>query len=139
MSNWDYLDEVDILPKLPPNFDELRESKKWQERKEALEALLKVLTDNERLSTKASYAELIGHLQMVGFHIFRSFLQSHFTGSSKRCKHQLPSACSQMHRKIRNGITCKILFFRRTTSSRHFRKNERKEADAPRTSCRLFQ
>ncbi|EGT59628.1 hypothetical protein CAEBREN_10303 [Caenorhabditis brenneri] len=51
MSNWDYSDEVDIIPKLPPNFDELRESKKWQERKEALEALLKVLTDNERLST----------------------------------------------------------------------------------------
>ncbi|KAF1765029.1 hypothetical protein GCK72_004980 [Caenorhabditis remanei] len=65
MSNWDYIDEVDIIPKLPPNFDELRESKKWQERKEALEALLKVLTDNERLSTKVSYAELIGNVQTV--------------------------------------------------------------------------
>ncbi|EGT60198.1 hypothetical protein CAEBREN_31790 [Caenorhabditis brenneri] len=65
MSNWDYIDEVDIIPKLPPNFDELRESKKWQERKEALEALLKVLTDNERLSTKVSYAELIGNVQTI--------------------------------------------------------------------------
>uniref|UniRef100_A0A1I7TY19 Cytoskeleton-associated protein 5 n=1 Tax=Caenorhabditis tropicalis TaxID=1561998 RepID=A0A1I7TY19_9PELO len=65
MSNWDYVDEVDIIPKLPPNFDELRESKKWQERKEALEALLKVLTDNERLSTKVSYAELIGNVQTM--------------------------------------------------------------------------
>lgn len=65
MSNWDYIDEVDIIPKLPGNFDELRESKKWQERKEALEALLKVLTDNERLSTKVSYAELIGNLQTI--------------------------------------------------------------------------
>uniref|UniRef100_A0A8R1DYU0 TOG domain-containing protein n=1 Tax=Caenorhabditis japonica TaxID=281687 RepID=A0A8R1DYU0_CAEJA len=65
MSNWDYIDEVDILPKLPPNFDELRESKKWQERKEALETLLKLLTDNERLSTKVSYAELVGNLQTV--------------------------------------------------------------------------
>ncbi|CAI5438088.1 unnamed protein product [Caenorhabditis angaria] len=65
MSNWDYIDEVDILPKLPPNFDELRESKKWQERKEALEVLLKLLTDNERLSTKVSYAELIGNLQTI--------------------------------------------------------------------------
>ncbi|PIC44433.1 hypothetical protein B9Z55_004801 [Caenorhabditis nigoni] len=65
MSNWDYIDEVDIIPKLPSNFDELRESKKWQERKEALEALLKVLTDNERLSTKVSYAELIGNVQTV--------------------------------------------------------------------------
>lgn len=65
MSNWDYIDEVDIIPKLPSNFDEYRESKKWQERKEALEALLKVLTDNERLSTKVSYAELIGNLQTI--------------------------------------------------------------------------
>ncbi|CAI2340317.1 unnamed protein product [Caenorhabditis sp. 36 PRJEB53466] len=65
MSNWDYIDEVDIIPKLPANFDELRESKKWQERKEALEALLKVVTDNERLSTKVSYAELVGNLQTI--------------------------------------------------------------------------
>uniref|UniRef100_A0A1I7UF87 Cytoskeleton-associated protein 5 n=1 Tax=Caenorhabditis tropicalis TaxID=1561998 RepID=A0A1I7UF87_9PELO len=65
MSNWDYVDEVDIIPRLPPNFDELRESKKWQDRKEALEELLKVLTNNERLSTKVSYAELIGNLQTM--------------------------------------------------------------------------
>ncbi|CAD6186294.1 unnamed protein product [Caenorhabditis auriculariae] len=65
MSSWDYIDEVDILPKLPPNFEELRESKKWQERKESLDALLKVLMDAERLSTKISYAELVGNLQTM--------------------------------------------------------------------------
>lgn len=88
MSNWDYIDEVDIIPKLPPNFDELRESKKWQERKEALEALLKVLTDNERLSTKVSYAELVGNLQTVS-DTSRLLVIKNFSlpDSRQRCEH----------------------------------------------------
>ncbi|CAB3401773.1 unnamed protein product [Caenorhabditis bovis] len=63
MASWDFIDEVDILPKLPPNFGELCESKKWQERKEGLETLLKLVTDNERLSTKVSYSEIVAQLQ----------------------------------------------------------------------------
>ncbi|VDO66226.1 unnamed protein product [Heligmosomoides polygyrus] len=43
MDAWDFADEVDVLSKLPANFDELRESKKWQERKEALDALAALL------------------------------------------------------------------------------------------------
>ena len=37
---YDMIDPVDILEKLPKNFYELVEQKKWQERKEALDALL---------------------------------------------------------------------------------------------------
>ena len=65
MDEWEFAEEVDVLAKLPPNFDELRESKKWQERKEALEALSALLEANVRLSTKASYGEILGSLQTV--------------------------------------------------------------------------
>ena len=40
MDPFDLVDPVDILPKLPKNFYELVEEKKWQLRKEALDALL---------------------------------------------------------------------------------------------------
>ncbi|KAK6736923.1 hypothetical protein RB195_019549 [Necator americanus] len=65
MDEWEFADEVDILVKLPPNFDELRESKKWQERKEALDSLVALLEANIRLSTKASYGEILGNLQTM--------------------------------------------------------------------------
>ncbi|EYC31023.1 hypothetical protein Y032_0004g1910 [Ancylostoma ceylanicum] len=65
MDEWEFADEVDILAKLPSNFDELRESKKWQERKEALDALNALLEANIRLSTKASYGEILGNLQTM--------------------------------------------------------------------------
>ncbi|KAK5976231.1 hypothetical protein GCK32_004661 [Trichostrongylus colubriformis] len=63
MDAWEFADEVDILAKLPANFEELRESKKWQERKEALESLSTLLDSAIRLSTKASYGEILGNLQ----------------------------------------------------------------------------
>uniref|UniRef100_A0A0K0CW66 Cytoskeleton-associated protein 5 n=1 Tax=Angiostrongylus cantonensis TaxID=6313 RepID=A0A0K0CW66_ANGCA len=65
MDEWEFADEVDILAKLPENFDELRESKKWQERKEALDILSALLDANVRLSSKASYGEILGNLQTV--------------------------------------------------------------------------
>ncbi|VDO66225.1 unnamed protein product [Heligmosomoides polygyrus] len=65
MDAWDFADEVDVLSKLPANFDELRESKKWQERKEALDALAALLDSAVRLSTKASYGEILGNLQTM--------------------------------------------------------------------------
>uniref|UniRef100_A0A1I7XQC1 Cytoskeleton-associated protein 5 n=1 Tax=Heterorhabditis bacteriophora TaxID=37862 RepID=A0A1I7XQC1_HETBA len=65
MDDWDFVDEVDVLTKLPSNFNELRESKKWQERKEALEILCGLLDSNSRLSTKASYGEILGNLQTM--------------------------------------------------------------------------
>ncbi|XGW09738.1 hypothetical protein V3C99_011760 [Haemonchus contortus] len=65
MDAWEFADEVDVLAKLPANFDELRESKKWQERKEALEALATLLDATVRLSTKSSYGEILGNLQTM--------------------------------------------------------------------------
>ncbi|VDM59748.1 unnamed protein product [Angiostrongylus costaricensis] len=65
MDEWEFADEVDILAKLPENFDELRESKKWQERKEALDILSALLDANVRLSSKASYGEILGNLQTM--------------------------------------------------------------------------
>ncbi|CAI4224154.1 unnamed protein product [Auanema sp. JU1783] len=65
MSDWDFLDEVDVLAKLPANFEELRESKKWLERKEALEQLANLIDANPRLSTKANYADITGNLRTM--------------------------------------------------------------------------
>jgi hypothetical protein len=66
MSNgWDFADPVDILPKLPKNFQELIASKKWQERKEALEVLLKLATENIRLDPSANYKEIISTLSKI--------------------------------------------------------------------------
>ena len=62
---WDFADPVDILPKLPDNFNEMVASKKWQERKEALEALLTLATDNVRLDPKANYNEIAETLSKV--------------------------------------------------------------------------
>ncbi|WKX94803.1 hypothetical protein Q1695_011794 [Nippostrongylus brasiliensis] len=65
MDAWEFAEEVDVLPKLPADFDEKRESKKWQERKEALDALNALLESSIRLSTKASYGEILGNLQTM--------------------------------------------------------------------------
>jgi len=55
---WEFIDPVDIIPKLPSNFEEAINATKWLERKEALEALLKLLTDNPKLDPKAHYGEI---------------------------------------------------------------------------------
>ncbi|KAI1728792.1 HEAT repeat domain-containing protein [Ditylenchus destructor] len=62
---WDMFDPVDILPKIPDNFKTELESKKWLERKTALEALLQLLTDNPRLCPKAHYGDLVETLKRV--------------------------------------------------------------------------
>jgi negative regulator of replication initiation len=62
---WDMLDPVDVVAKLPANYAELIESKKWQERKEALETFLKLLTDNPRLDPKQSYGETVETLKKL--------------------------------------------------------------------------
>merc|ERR1719328_760783 len=54
---YDLIDPVDILPLLPKNFYELVEEKKWQLRKEALDALLP-LTQNPKLQP-GDYHELV--------------------------------------------------------------------------------
>uniref|UniRef100_A0AC35GY11 TOG domain-containing protein n=1 Tax=Panagrolaimus sp. PS1159 TaxID=55785 RepID=A0AC35GY11_9BILA len=62
---WDFADPVDILPKLPEKFEETVASKKWQERKEVLEVLLQLATDNIKLDPKANYGEIVATLTKI--------------------------------------------------------------------------
>ena len=55
---YELLDPVDILERLPKNFFELVEEKKWQLRKEALDALLP-LSQTPKISSSGDYNELI--------------------------------------------------------------------------------
>ncbi|KAF1797536.1 armadillo-type protein, partial [Mucor lusitanicus] len=57
---FDFADPVDITAKLPSNFKELIESKKWQERREALDALLEQ-AKTEKIMDK-DYTDLIALL-----------------------------------------------------------------------------
>ncbi|CAG0924320.1 unnamed protein product, partial [Notodromas monacha] len=61
---YDLLDPVDILSKLPKDFYEKAEAKKWQERKEALETLLELVTKNPKLEP-GDYGDLIKLLKKV--------------------------------------------------------------------------
>ncbi|KAJ1918536.1 hypothetical protein H4219_002550 [Mycoemilia scoparia] len=60
MDPWDLADPVDVLAKLPPNFDTNLASKKWKERKEAVEGLQGVL--NTTRIKEQSYGDLVGKL-----------------------------------------------------------------------------
>ncbi|KAI9315486.1 armadillo-type protein [Dichotomocladium elegans] len=60
MDPYDLADPVDILGKIPGNFYELLASKKWQERREALDALL-AAAKTPKIADK-DYTELIGAL-----------------------------------------------------------------------------
>lgn len=55
---YDLLDPVEILSKLPKDFYEQVEAKKWQDRKDVLEACQK-LTDNPKLDPGSDYGELV--------------------------------------------------------------------------------
>lgn len=59
----DFIDPVDILSKLPKDFFDKLEAKKWQERKESLEALTTLL-ENPKI-TPGDYADLIKALKKV--------------------------------------------------------------------------
>lgn len=63
IDTYELLDPVDILSKLPKDFYDKIESKKWQERKEALEAL-ETLVKNPKLEN-GDYGELIRALKKV--------------------------------------------------------------------------
>ncbi|KAK5620752.1 Cytoskeleton associated protein 5 [Crenichthys baileyi] len=60
---YDLLEPVDILSKIPKDFDEKIEAKKWQERKEALEAI-EALTKNPKLEN-GDYGDLVRSLKKV--------------------------------------------------------------------------
>lgn len=74
IDSWDLIDPVDILPKLPSSFRTDLESKKWLERKSALELLLQLLTDNTRLCTKAHYGEIIQLLSNVSILFSKKYI-----------------------------------------------------------------
>lgn len=65
---FDFADPVDITAKLPTNFYELIVSKKWQERREALDALLEQ-AKTPKIMDK-DYTELIGALAKVSYRCF---------------------------------------------------------------------
>lgn len=60
----DFVQPVDILPKLPKDFYEKLESKKWQERKEALDCLEQLLSNTPKLES-AEYGDLIRAIKKV--------------------------------------------------------------------------
>ena len=63
MDPMDLIDPVDILSKLPKDFYEKLEAKKWQDRKEALEAL-EVLAQSPKLAP-GDYGDIIKALKKV--------------------------------------------------------------------------
>lgn len=56
---------MDVIAKLPGDFDQKLEEKKWTERRDALQALLDLLTSNPRLDPKANYGQLVDNLRKV--------------------------------------------------------------------------
>lgn len=63
MDPYELAEPVDILSKLPKDFYEKIEAKKWQERKEALEAL-ETLVQTPKLQT-GDYADLVRNLKKI--------------------------------------------------------------------------
>jgi cytoskeleton-associated protein 5 len=64
---YDLMEPAEILSKLPKDFKEKLEAKKWQERKEVLDALLAILQKNPRLQP-GDYHELVTDLKKVNKH-----------------------------------------------------------------------
>ncbi|CAD5218907.1 unnamed protein product [Bursaphelenchus okinawaensis] len=63
---WDLMEPRNIIKDLPKEFDELLASKKWQERKEALEALLTALDKNPKLTLDLElFRGLVGELKKI--------------------------------------------------------------------------
>lgn len=60
----DLIDPVDILSKMPKDFYEKLDEKKWTLRKESLEALEKLLTDNPKVEN-GDYGVLVNALKKV--------------------------------------------------------------------------
>lgn len=64
MDPYDLVDPVEILSKLPKDFYDKLEQKKWQERKEALDALENLLKNAPKLEP-GDYADLVRALKKV--------------------------------------------------------------------------
>jgi cytoskeleton-associated protein 5 len=66
MDPYDLMEPAEILSKLPKDFKEKLEAKKWQERKEVLDALLGILQKNPRLLV-VDYYDLVNDLKKVSY------------------------------------------------------------------------
>lgn len=64
------MDPFDLIAKIPPTFEEMLMSKKWIERKEAIESLVNIASKYEDLDPKVSYHRLCDQLKQVGFFLF---------------------------------------------------------------------
>ena len=62
---FELMEEVDIISKLPNDFNSLIEAKKWQERKDGLEKLQQLLEAHPKLDPKADYGELMKQLKKI--------------------------------------------------------------------------
>ncbi len=62
---WEFVDPVDVIGKLPKDFYEQLESKKWSERKQPLDDLRNSLAANPRLDPKVHYGEIVSCLKNV--------------------------------------------------------------------------
>jgi cytoskeleton-associated protein 5 len=65
MDPLDYLEPIDITSKLPKDLDEQFMSKKWQDRKNALDSVHGILTENPKLADNPDYVRLIEQLTKV--------------------------------------------------------------------------
>lgn len=73
MDPYDLLDPVEILSKLPKDFYDKLEAKKWQERKEALDALENLLKTAPKLEP-GDYADLVRALKKVLLSLYLHFI-----------------------------------------------------------------
>ncbi|EJW72820.1 hypothetical protein WUBG_16275, partial [Wuchereria bancrofti] len=59
---------VNVLVKLPEQFNEWLESKKWTERRDALQALINEMTKTPRLDPKVDYFSITQSLRNVSLY-----------------------------------------------------------------------
>lgn len=64
---WELLEPVDIVPLIARDFYTVLESKKWLERKGALDGVHQLLVDNPRLTAKGNINDLVKALSTVSF------------------------------------------------------------------------
>jgi len=76
---YDLMNPVDILSKLPANFYENVEAKKWQERKEAVDALDTLLQSAPKLES-GDYGDLVRALKKVSLRERQGFLDGKSRG-----------------------------------------------------------
>lgn len=62
--------QVNVIAKLPEQFNEWLESKKWTERRDALQALVNEMSKTPRLDPKVDYFNITQSLRNVNFHVY---------------------------------------------------------------------